>query len=143
MTRQKLWIGLVVLFLAGVLTGVVGAALYWQYEQDQREERGPAAKQERVMKKLTHELSLNQAQQAAMKPIVDRTHKQLLRLRFEHQPEVERILAQAIADMKTTLSLDQQHKLDALYAGLRGRWNKSREFLPDAERGPRSTGQHP
>ncbi len=143
MTRQKLWIGLVVLFLAGVLTGAVGAALYWQYEQDQRGERGPAARQERVMKKLTHELSLNPAQQAVVKPIVDRTHKQLLRLRFEHQPEVERILAQAMTDMKTTLSPDQQQKLDGLYDGLRRRWNKSREFLPEAERGPRSPGQQP
>jgi hypothetical protein len=141
MTRQKLWIGLIVLFLAGVLTGIVGSVLYWQYEQGHRDERGPAARQERVMKKLTHELSLNSAQQASMKPIVDRAHKQLLRLRFEHQPEVEHILAQAMADMKTALSPDQRQKLDDLYAGLRGRWNKSREFLPDAEREPRSTGQ--
>ena len=47
MIRQKLWIGLVVLFLAGVLTGVVGAALYWQYKHDHQGERGPAARQER------------------------------------------------------------------------------------------------
>ncbi|WP_447601547.1 hypothetical protein [Nitrospira sp. Nam80] len=141
MTRQKLWIGLVVLFLAGVLTGIVGAALYWQYEGDHRGDRGPAARQERLMKKLTRDLALDSAQQAAMKPIVDRTHKQLLQLRFEHQPEVEKILAQAMADMKATLSPDQQQKLDGLYAGLRGRWTKSREFVSEAERGPRSAGQ--
>ena len=141
MIRQKLWIGLVVLFLAGVLTGVVGAALYWQYKQDHQGERGPAARQERLMKKLTQELALNPAQEAAMKPIVDRTHKRLLRLRFEHQPEVEQILAQAMADMKTTLSPDQRRKLDGLYAGLQGRWNISRKFVAEVESEPRSTGQ--
>ncbi len=141
MTRGKLWIGLVVLFLAGALTGAVGASLYWQYEHDHRADRGPAARQERLMKRLIHELSLNSTQQAALAPIVDRTHKQLLQLRFQHQPEVEGILVRCITDMKAALSPEQQHKLDALYAALRGRWSKSREFLPVADRGPQPTGQ--
>jgi hypothetical protein len=81
------------------------------------------------MKRLIHELSLDQRQEAAIKPIVDRAHKNLLRLRFHHQPEVERILMEGMADMKTSLSPEQQTKLDALYARLRGRWDKSRDFV--------------
>ena len=36
MTRGKLWAGLVVLFLAGALTGIVGTSLYHRYEQEHR-----------------------------------------------------------------------------------------------------------
>lgn len=140
MTRHKLWIGLLVLFLAGILTGSVGTTLYWQYEQDHQSERGPAARQERVMKKLSHELSLDPTQQAAIKPIVERTYKNLLHLRFRHQPEVEQILAQGMTDMKAALAPEQQTKLDGLYARLRGRWNQSREFLSTADKGPHKTG---
>ena len=140
MTQQRLWIGLMVLFLAGIVTGVAGTTLYWQYEHDRRSEQGPAAKQERLMKKLIHDLSLDTAQEAAIKPIVDRTHKNLLRLRFQHQPEVERILMEGMADMRTSLSPEQQRKLDELYARLRGRWEKSRQFVSATDGNAQSSG---
>lgn len=140
MSRHKLWIGLIVLFCAGILTGSGGTALYWTYDQGQQSEGGPAAKQERVMKRLIHELSLDSSQQAAIKPVVERAYTDLLRLRFRHQPEVEQILAQAMADMKTALSSEQQAKLDGLYARLQGRWNQSRKFVSTVDGGPGPAG---
>jgi hypothetical protein len=129
MTQQKVWIGLIVLFLAGILTGSVGTALYWQFEQDHQADQGPAGRQDRIMKKLIHELSLDGAQQAAIKPIVEQTHKDLLRLRLRHQPEIEQLLAHSMANMKTTLSPDQQKKLDGLYGRLQQRWDRSRRYV--------------
>ena len=140
MTQQKLWIGLMVLFFAGIVTGVAGTTLYWRYGPDHQSEQGPAARQERLMKKLIHELSLDLAQQAVIKPIIDRTHKNLLRLRFHHQPEVEGILLEGMADMKTSLSTEQQRKLDELYARLRGRWDKSRDFVSATDENAQSSG---
>ena len=137
MTQQRLWIGLVVLFLAGIVTGVAGTTFYWQYEREHQSDQGPVAKQERLMRKLIHDLSLDQAQEAAIKPIVERTYKNLLRLRFHHQPEVEQLLTQGMADMKAALSPEQQTKLDGLYARLRGRWDKSREFMSAPDQGAR------
>ena len=69
MVPGKLWGGLVVLFIAGALMGIAGTTLYHQYEQEHRWERGPAAKHERIMKHLTHELSLTPTQQADIEPI--------------------------------------------------------------------------
>ena len=112
----KLWGGLVVLFCAGVLTGIAGAILYHQYEQDHQWDRGPASKHERIMKRLTHELALTPAQQADIEPMISRTHVAILQLRFAHQPEVEQALTQGMAEIKTTLSAEQQEKLDRLYA---------------------------
>jgi len=129
MTRGKLWAGLVVLFLAGLLTGIVGTRLYHHYEQQDRWERGPAAMHERIMKRLTHEMSLTSAQQADVEPIVSRVHVEILQLRFQHQPEVEQVLARGIGELKIKLSPDQQAKLDGLYARLQRRWQVSREYL--------------
>ena len=129
MIPGKLWGGLAVLFLAGALMGVAGATLYHQNEQEQRWERGPAAKHERIIKRLTQELSLTPAQQADIEPMVRRAHVEILQLRFSHQPEVEQALTQGMAEIKTKLSAEQQTKLDELYAKLQRRWQVSRDYL--------------
>jgi len=133
MSRGKLWGGLIVLFLAGMLTGIVGTCFYHWYEQQHRGEGGPAARQERLMKHLTKELSLTPAQQADIQPIVKRAHLDILRLRVQHQPEVERILTRGIVELKPKLSADQQMKLDGLYAKLQRRWQDSRDYLQAAQ----------
>ena len=99
-----------VLFCAGALMGIAGTTLYHQYEQEHQWERGPAAKHERIMKRLTHELALTPAQQADIEPIISRTHVEILQLRFSHQPEVEQALTQGMAEIKTKLSAEQQKK---------------------------------
>lgn len=129
MVSGKLWGGLVVLFLAGALMGIAGTTLYHQYEQEHRWERGPAAKHERIMKRLTHELALTPAQQADIEPMISRTHVEILQLRFAHQPEVEQALTQGMTEIKTKLSVEQQEKLDGLYAKLQRRWQISRDYL--------------
>ena len=129
MTPMKLLAGLLVLFLAGALTGIAGATLYHQYEQEHRWERGSAAKQERIMKRLAQELGLTPAQQADIEPIVSRTHVEILKLRFLLQPEVEQALTQGMAEIKTKLSVEQQEELDELYAKLQRRWQVSRDYM--------------
>jgi hypothetical protein len=133
MVPGKLWGGLVVLFIAGALMGIAGTTLYHQYEQEHRWERGPAVKHERIMKHLTHELSLTPTQQADIEPIVSRTHVEILQLRFSHQPEVEQALTQGIAEIRTKLSAEQQIELDELYAKLQRRWQVSRDYLRAAQ----------
>jgi hypothetical protein len=129
MVSGKLWGGLIVLFIAGALTGIAGATLYHQYEQEHRWEQGPASKHERIMKRLTHELALTPAQQADIEPMISRIHVEILQLRFAHQPEVEQALTQGMAEIKTKLSVEQQEKLDGLYAKLQRRWQVSRDYL--------------
>ena len=129
MTPGKLWGGLVVLFFAGALMGIAGTTLYHQFEQEHRWERGPAAKHERIMKRLTHALALTPAQQADIEPIVRRTHVEILQLRFLLQPEVEQALTRGMAEIKTKLSAEQQEELDDLYAKLQRRWQVSRDYV--------------
>jgi len=129
MSRFKLWAGLIVLFGAGVLTGILGARLYIDAERMPRGDRGPAARHERIMKRLTQELSLTAQQQTEIDPIVTWAHVAILELRFSHQPEIEDILAKGMTDIKAKLSSAQQTELDRMYAELQQRWQTSRDYL--------------
>lgn len=129
MSRLRLWAGLIVLFTAGVLTGVVGTLLYVDSERAHRGDRGPVAQHERIMKRLTQELSLTAEQQTEIDPIVTRAHMAILELRFSHQAEIEQILGAGMTELKTKLSPMQQSDLDRMYAGLQQRWQTSREYL--------------
>jgi len=129
MSRFKLWAGLIVLFGAGVLTGILGVRLYTDAERMPRGDRGPAARHERIMKRLTQELSLTAQQQTEIDPIVTWAHVAILELRFSHQPEIEDILAKGMTDIKAKLSSAQQTELDKMYAELQQRWQTSRDYL--------------
>ena len=129
MSRVKLWAGLIVLFSAGTLTGIVGTCLYHSFERGHRGGRGPDVQHERIMKRLTHELSLTAAQRADIEPLVSRAHVEMLQLRFAHQAEVEDILTRGITEIKDKLSPEQQARLDRMYARLQQRWQKSRDYL--------------
>lgn len=129
MTRFKLWAGLIILFGAGALTGIVATYLYCDSDRSHRGERGPVAQHERMMKRFTQELSLTARQQADIEPIVTRAHLAILELRFAHQAEIEQILAGGMAEIKTVISAEQQSGLDRMYQRLQQRWQQSRDYI--------------
>jgi hypothetical protein len=128
-SRLKLWGGLIVLFCAGALSGVVADSVFLHAEPASGGDHGPAARHQRIMKRLTEGLSLTAQQQAEIEPIVTRAHVSLLELRFAHQPEVEQILARGMAELNGKLSPAQQSELGRMYKGLERRWQGSREYL--------------
>ncbi len=129
MSRPKLWAGLVILFGAGVITGALGMSWYAQSDRQPRQDHGPAARQERIMNRLTQELTLTAQQQQEVERIVTRAHVKILDLRFSHQDEIEQILTAGMDDMKPLLSQAQRDGLNRLYGELQRRWQTSREFL--------------
>jgi hypothetical protein len=94
-----------------------------------RGDRSPAAQHERIMKRLTQELSLTAQQQTEIDPIVTRAHVAILELRFSHQADIEQILIRGMAELKAKLSPAQQAELDKMYAALQQRWQVSRGYL--------------
>lgn len=135
MSRFKLWAGLIILFGAGALTGIVATSLYCDFDRSHRGERGPAAQHERIMKRLTQELSLTARQQADIEPVVTRAHLAILELRFSHQAEVEQILAGGMGELKGQLSAEQQSELDRMYQRLQQRWQQSRDYIAVKKQG--------
>jgi hypothetical protein len=54
MSRLKLWGGLIVLFCAGALSGVVADSMFLHAEPTSRGDHGPAAHHERIMNPSFH-----------------------------------------------------------------------------------------
>lgn len=122
MKKWKLWSGLVLVFLSGLIIGSVSAGLYIKQRIEGVIQGGPQAVKKVVVKKLTAELKLTKDQQAEIEKIVAETQSRLLKLRLQNQPEIEEIFETGMALMKTKLSPDQQGKIDMLYGQTRKTW---------------------
>jgi hypothetical protein len=119
----------VVVFICGVLVGIVATGAYHEYQRQQKWEQGLAGMKPRVMKHLTHELELSTDQQQLIQPILTRAELELLTLRMAQQPHVEATMTRTIESLKGHLTPDQQRKLDKLYSQLERRWESDRKYI--------------
>jgi hypothetical protein len=118
-----------VVFLCGVLVGMVGTDIYRDQQQQQRWQQGLAALKPRVMRNLTDELNLSAEQQHAVRTIVSQAERELLGLRIAQQPQVDDIMERTTNRLKTKLTPEQHRKLEELYRTLQARWGADREYL--------------
>ena len=125
MKRWKLVLGLLVLFLSGVLVGSMGTAIYFKQTFGHVFAKGQPQVRKLIMKRLVRELDLAETQRAPIEEIVGRVQADLWKLRKQHQPEAEAVIEQGIAQMKPQLSTVQQEKLDGLFERLKQRWERA------------------
>jgi len=131
--RWKLVLGLLVLFLSGVLVGSMGTAIYFKQTFGHVFAKGQPQVRKLIMKKLVRDLDLTEAQRAPIEEIVGQVQADVYKFRKEHHPEVEAIMAQGIAQMKPLLSTVQQERLDRLFERFKERWEQSPD---EAHRAP-------
>jgi hypothetical protein len=124
----RIWGGILVVFVCGVLVGTVATGAYYKYERQHRWEQGLAGMKPRVMKHLTHELQLSDDQRHAFEVIVSQAEADLLRLRIAQQPRVDDVLVKTLEALKATLRPEQQTKLDEQYNSLQKRWASDRAY---------------
>ncbi|HTK87584.1 MAG TPA: hypothetical protein VL329_07620 [Nitrospiraceae bacterium] len=124
----RIWGGILVVFVCGVLVGTVATGAYHNYERQHRWEQGLAGMKPRVMKHLTHELHLSDDQRRTFDVIVSQAEAELLHLRIAQQPHVDKVLVRTIAELKGTLTPEQQTKLDEQYNSLQKRWTSDRAY---------------
>jgi hypothetical protein len=124
----RIWGGVLVVFVCGLLVGAVATNAYHNYERQHRWEQGLAGLKPRVMKHLTHELHLSDDQRRTFDVIVSQAEAELLHLRIAQQPHVDKVLVRTIAELKGTLTPEQQTKLDEQYNSLQKRWTSDRAY---------------
>jgi hypothetical protein len=115
MKRWRLVIGVVVVFILGVLVGSLGTQLY-QRQWSERFWKDPAERRALFLRRLTRELRLTEEQQKEFKVIIAETDKNLEALHRERRTEVKKILDESFSRMKEKLNPDQQQKLEELRA---------------------------
>jgi predicted negative regulator of RcsB-dependent stress response len=128
-THWSIWGALAVVFLCGLLVGLVAATAYHDYQRKQKWEQGLASMKPRVMNHLRHELRLSAEQARAIEPIVAQAEAELLHLRMAQQPRVEETLVRTKEALKARLSPEQQSQFDELYGKLERRWATDREYI--------------
>lgn len=124
----RIWGGVLVVFVCGLLVGTVATGAYHTYERQHRWEQGLAGMKPRVMKHLAHELRLSDDQRHAFEVIVSQAEADLLHLRIAQQPHVDEVLTKTIGALKGTLTSEQQTKLDEQYNHLQTRWASDRAY---------------
>ena len=125
----RIWGGVAVVFLCGLLVGIVATRAYHDYQRQHKWQQGLAGMKPRLMQHLTRELHLSAEQQRLIEPIVTQAEGELLRLRMAQQPHIEESLSSTTEAIKTKLSVEQQHQLDELYRRLQRRWDSDREYV--------------
>jgi hypothetical protein len=115
MKKWKLIAGIALVFVLGLLAGSLGTRFY-QRDWSERVFRDPSARKAIILKRLTRDLGLTEAQQTEFKGIIDETDKKLEALGLERRAAVKAILDDSFSRMKEKLNPEQQKKLEQLRA---------------------------
>jgi hypothetical protein len=115
MKKWRLIIGVVVVFILGVLAGAIGTQLY-QRQWSERFWKDPAERRALFLRKLTRELRLTEEQQKQFKVIIGEVDNKLEALHAERRAQVKKVFDEGFSQMKEKLNPDQQKKLEELRA---------------------------
>lgn len=122
MKRWKIWAGILLIFLTGIIIGSAGTALVARHAILSALQEGSPAVSRLVAKRLSSKLDLNVEQQQHMAQTVATIQQQLQQLRRHYQPEAAVIIDNGVRQMKQGLTAKQQQQLDQLYDKIRQRW---------------------
>jgi Spy/CpxP family protein refolding chaperone len=115
MRKAKLIAGVALVFVLGVLVGSLGTRFYHR-DWSAPFFHEPSSRKALIMKRLTKDLGLTEAQQKEFRAIVDETEKKLEAFGAETRSAVKAIFDESFSRMKEKLDPDQQKKLDELRA---------------------------
>ena len=109
MTRWKLILGIVLVFILGALAGSIGTGSYLKHRYPPRI-TDPKARTAFIMEKLSKDLNLTQDQKAKIGEIVGQIVEKRREYFIKGQVETEKLVDQ----IRKELNSDQQKKYDAL-----------------------------
>lgn len=118
MKKWKIFAGISALFVLGVLIGSLGTGLYFKHRFIPLRDRDPSARKAFIMKKLSRELNLTEAQKTKFESIIDQVQGQRQEFFKKTHPQIRQIMNEGFLKMKAELRADQQKKFDEL----RQRW---------------------
>ena len=115
MKKWRLIVGVILVFILGVLMGSLGTRFYHR-DWSERFFQEPSARETVILKKLTKDLGLTEAQQKEFKGIVEETDKKLQAFGQERRSAIKAILDESFSRMNEKLDPEQKKKLEELKA---------------------------
>ncbi len=134
MKRLKVCIGILLIFILGMLSGTLGTGFFIKHRIGSfvRGEGPPPPI--RVLERLSAKLNLSKPQQMEIEKILKQAHDQLIEFRQVYSPKFEKIFNDTIEQIKQKLDSRQKQKLDKLTERLKHCFHKHpgrRPFLSE------------
>ena len=112
-TRLKIWLVVVGVFVLGCVTGAYLDSLYrLRASGDARPERGRRDREE-VFEKMKRDLNLTDQQGTEIRAIIEQSREEYRALRSEASPRFEAVRQNARARIRALLNPEQQQRFDA------------------------------
>ncbi len=136
MNKLKLTTGVVLIFLVGALAGSLGTMIHFKHRLDRFSQGGPPpqAMTAMMMKRLSRDLDLTDAQQAEVRKIVASLQEDVSSIRRQIQPEMEAMNDKSFASIRELLDPEQKQKLESLHQRISGLHDKVAVHLALSEK---------
>jgi hypothetical protein len=121
MIRLKLWAGLILVFILGAFAGSLATTMYYKDRTERLTRYGHSARSHLLLKRLSKELDLTEAQKKEIGIIVDQFYTELSRIKQSVRPDIEKLRDESFAAIKEGLTDEQKKKFDELRKRLE-RW---------------------
>ena len=110
----KLYAGLFLLFILGVLAGGLGMGLYTKYQRASFFEGRQGNHLEFVLNRLNSELQLSEEQQKQIRGILEDFQNNMMNLQKKHFPEIDALFKEHRAQIRKVLTEKQNQIFDEI-----------------------------
>jgi Spy/CpxP family protein refolding chaperone len=124
MKDWKIKLGIVGIFVLGVIVGAVGTGMAVHFHGPEFGFSRPEQTINHILRRLTRELNLTDEQRQEIAPIVRDAFTQMRMIRNRLTPEVEALMAESTQRLKQHLNPEQQRLLDLHNAEVMRRWKQ-------------------
>jgi len=142
MNKFKLLIGILLVFVLGVLAGSFGMGMFIQHRFEKFVFDGPGPGRPHhppmmrfVMRKLDRELELTNDQRHKIEEMMNQTFEEIHSIMRERHPEMEELVQANLERIKGILNLEQKEKMEGLklFEKMKERFHRKHTFRRDSE----------
>ncbi|MFC1884831.1 hypothetical protein ACFL2O_08675 [Thermodesulfobacteriota bacterium] len=112
--KTKLWAGLTLVFILGLLAGAFGTIYYYNYRMDRFSKYAHPARKHILLRKLSQELNLSEEQKAEIEKIFEQYKTKIDDVRAVYLPEVRKLSDQMIKDIMKHLDSEQKSRMERI-----------------------------
>ncbi|HEX9078208.1 MAG TPA: hypothetical protein VF795_01390 [Desulfuromonadaceae bacterium] len=116
MNRRWPLIGVITVFVLGILCGALGMRIFYSYRFDSIIKGKADAREEMLVNRLESKLKLDAGQMAQVRAIVHETREGIAALRRQVRPQIEALIGKAHVRITTILTPEQREIFEKLVA---------------------------
>lgn len=124
MKNGKTILGILLVFILGAAAGALVTHIVYKSRMESLVSGSPGARQEMLVKRLTHKLDLDDRQRDQVRAIVRATEAEIKGVRRQFRPQIEAILEKSQARIREILRPEQQEQFEKIIAKRKTRWNR-------------------